>query len=243
MDFIMMFSYSLLLLVLIPNTPSPPPALKLVPLLPTVVPLLHFCHTPSSALFFLSPLNSFCHTPTALFLIPWTTPHLLFQLKQFSFESTLNNQAFTGSVQCACTLALWWKEHGHQNWTTWLHIATLPPLYSTESDRLLPPASVSLSVKWEEWLLCLDALVSWMESAQHMQHRVEVYPCSRGRRSQETLVPSSHLLRVQAPLPALTHGAEEDKSGGERPFLCFWVWDSQDTLSSLGCVLGESWAV
>lgn len=79
-----------------------------------------------------------------------------------------------------------------------------------------------------------------MESAQHMQHRVEV--CPRGRRSQSTLAPSSHLLRVQAPLPALTHGAEEDKSMGEAFPVLLGVWTIQDTISSLGCVLGENWA-
>lgn len=62
MDFIMIFSYSLLLWVLMPNSPSPPHALQLVPLPPTVV-LLHFCHTPSIALFSSPLLTSFVTPP------------------------------------------------------------------------------------------------------------------------------------------------------------------------------------
>jgi hypothetical protein len=82
MDFIMTFSYSLLLLVFISSSPSIPHALQLVPSSPR----LHLCHMSSITLFVLSPLLTSLPHPMAFLFVSQTTPRLLlFQLKQFSF--------------------------------------------------------------------------------------------------------------------------------------------------------------
>lgn len=76
-----------------PCSPAGPPP-------PHSGPSTFLSHTFCCPLFF-SPLNIFCHTPMALCLVSWTIPHLLlFQLKQFSFQSTLTIRHLLGLNNC-----------------------------------------------------------------------------------------------------------------------------------------------